>query len=176
MQKKIIIESGMQFGPYDRDDLFSIEKSDQYLSCDTKSVCSCEFLLRHKGKLLFVEAKTSCPNYAAKDTSAEKKKKYDAYVDEITKKMRHSLMLYGAMLAGRHTMETVGENIVRLDMAKTEIVLVLVVKDAEASWLVPYVDVFREKLRPEMCMWHIRSFMVINEAAAIRRGLTEVQP
>ena len=60
---KIIKESGIDFGPFQDDDLFCIEKSQLYHSLG-KGLKTVEFiLLRNAGKnIILLEAKTTCPN------------------------------------------------------------------------------------------------------------------
>lgn len=171
MDTIIIRESDMDFGPYVPGQLFHMEKSNQYQDCNKARVRCCEFLLLKDRKLLFVEAKKTCPNGEKQNEAGERTKEYHGYVEEITEKMRHSLSLYAAMLAGRRSMEGVGEGIRKADRAKTEIVFVLVVKNAEKEWLKNYADVFQRQLRPEMKIWNIRSVLVMNESTARTKGL-----
>lgn len=171
MDTIIIRESDMDFGPFFPTQLFLIEKSSQYQDCNRSCVRCCEFVLLKDNKILFVEAKTSCPNSERQKETGERTAKYHAFVSEITEKMRHSLSLYAAMLAGRRSMEGVGEGIRKADRAKTEIVFVLVVKNAEKEWLKNYADVFQRQLRPEMKIWNIRSVLVMNESTARTKGL-----
>lgn len=69
----VIPESDMQFGEYREEDVFHIEKCEQYQhKLMPNGVKSCEFLLKRADTLYFVEAKTSCPNGNAAGTSKEK--------------------------------------------------------------------------------------------------------
>lgn len=128
----VIPESGMQFGPYEKSEVFQIEKSHQY--CDyllSRGIKSCEFILRRGNKLYFVEAKTSCPRQITAETTEEKRQKYEMYVRDIAAKMKHSLALYANILLERYTNEGLPEKILEAHMADIEIRLVLVVKNAE---------------------------------------------
>lgn len=51
-------------------------------------------------------------------------------------------------------------------MSDLEIRLVLVVKNAEKEWLIPFQEVFRNVLQDEMRIWKIPSFSIINESTA----------
>ncbi len=165
-------ESGMMFGEYDEERVFLIEKSDQYKDkLMPNGVKICEFILRRDDALFFVEAKSSCPNRFAAETSREKKEKYEAYVDDIVLKMRHSLTLYAAVLLRRYGAEGVPELLRRPDLSGLRIVLMLVVKDAEKAWLGELQDVFRLKLRHEMRIWNNAGFYVVNERMARAKGL-----
>lgn len=98
----IIEESGMRFGEYADNRMFYIEKSPQYQNhLISNGIKTCEFILLRNSTLCFVEAKTSCPNQISEDTPEDMIEKYNAYINEITTKMRHSLALYASILLGR---------------------------------------------------------------------------
>ncbi len=163
----IIPESDMQFGEYTDEQVFQLEKSAQYTEkLKEKGIKTCEFILRRGSKLYFVEAKRSCPRQITADSPEEKIKKYNEYIHEIVWKMRHSLTLYANILLKRYGSEGISELLRKADMSGLEIILVLVVKNAEKEWLVPFQDVFRNRLRDEMGIWKIHHFFVINEATA----------
>lgn len=52
------------------------------------------------------------------------------------------------------------------NLSDMEIRLVLVVKDAEKEWLIPFQDVFRNALQDELKIWKIPGVIIINEATA----------
>lgn len=163
----IIQESDMQFGKYKEQEVFQLEKSRQYMEkLRPNGVKSCEFILRRKNRLYFIEAKKSCPRQIMADTPEEKRKKYKEYVYDIVLKMRHSLSLYANILLERYVTEGVPELLREKDLSQLEIRLVLVVKNAEKEWLVPFQDVFRNMLQDELKIWKIPSFSVINETTA----------
>lgn len=163
----VISESDMQFGEYDKEEVFQLEKSKQYTEkLRPNGVKSCEFILRRGKKLYFVEAKKSCPKQLAADTPEEKVDKYNKYIYDIAMKMRHSLTLYSNILLERYETEGVPELLKEKDMSDLEIRLVLVVKNAEKEWLAPFQDVFRNVLQDELRIWKIPSFSIINEATA----------
>lgn len=65
----IISESDMQFGEYEQEQIFQLEKSSQYTKkLRPNGIKSCEFILRRDNKLYFVEAKKSCPMQIEADT------------------------------------------------------------------------------------------------------------
>lgn len=80
--------------------------------------------------------------------------------------MRHSLTLYAGILLERYTLEGVPELLREKDMSHLEIRLILVVKNAEKEWLVPFQDVFRKMLQDELRIWKIPSFSILNEEMA----------
>ena len=80
----IILESEMQFGEYKEEQVFQLEKSDQYTKkLRPNGIKSCEFILRRNNKLYFIEAKKSCPKQIMADTSEEKIIKYKEYIQDI---------------------------------------------------------------------------------------------
>lgn len=163
----IITESDMQFGEYRQESVYQLEKSSQYTKkLKPNGIKSCEFILRRGNKLYFVEAKKSCPKQIRADTPEEKKAKYKEYIHDIALKMRHSLALYSNILLGRYDAEGVPVLLMERDMSGLEIRLVLVVKNAEKEWLIPFQDVFRNILQDELRIWRIPGVHIINEEIA----------
>lgn len=163
----VIQESDMQFGAYKEENVFCLEKSLQYTEkLRPNGIKTCEFILRRRNKLYFVEAKKSCPMQIVADTPEEKIVKYNAYIQDIASKMRHSLALYANIVLGRYTAKGVPELLRERNMSDLEIRLVLVVKNAEKEWLVPFQDVFRNVLRDDLKIWKIPGVSIINEATA----------
>ena len=161
----VIQESDMRFGEYEKDRVFQIEQCSQYTEkLRQNGIKSCEFILLRGKKLYFVEAKKSCPNQIMAETVEEKRIKYKEYIQEIVLKMKHSLILYSNILLNRYSMNGVPETL--KDLSKLEIRLILVVKNAEKEWLVPFQDIFRKELKDEMKIWKIPDFIIINEEMA----------
>ena len=162
-----INESNMCFGEYSEEDVFCIEKSNQYQSnLMPNGVKSCEFILKKADTLYFVEAKTSCPNQISAGSSKEKREKYNEYITDITDKMRHSLSLYANILLKRHNAAGVPSNLLETDLSAKKIKLVLVVKNAEKAWLAPLKEKLDKELRKEAKIWKFSDFYVINEERA----------
>ncbi|MCI8577898.1 MAG: hypothetical protein HFG64_10390 [Lachnospiraceae bacterium] len=167
----IIHESGMKFGEYEENQVFQLENSRQYTkTLSPHGVKSCEFILCRNDKLYFVEAKTSCPRHITATTPEEKTAKYNEYIHDIVLKMQHSLALYANILLERYTSDGVPDLLKKKDLSDLEIILLLVVKNAENEWLAPFQDVFRTKLRNELRIWKIRAFNIINETTARNKG------
>lgn len=163
----IILESGMQFGEYKEEQVFQLEKSGQYTKkLRPNGIKCCEFILRRKNKLYFIEAKKSCPKQIIADTPEEKITKYKEYIQDIALKMKHSLALYANILFERYETKGVPELLQERNMSNIDIRLVLVVKNAEKEWLIPFQDVFRKVLKDELRIWKIPDFVVINETTA----------
>lgn len=166
----IIDESGMRFGEYSEADVFHIEKSDQYKNgLLPNGVKCCEFILMRSGDLCFVEAKSSCPNAILADTIEEKREKYNAYIDDIADKMRHTLALYANILLKRHEAAGVPDNLLETDLSSAKIKLVLVVKNSRSEWLMPLKDKLSKVLKSESKLWKLDDFYVINEETARRK-------
>ena len=47
-----------------------------------------------------------------------------------------------------------------LDYSKTDFVLLLVVKNAENTWLIHYQDVLKRELYEELKIWHIKEHVL----------------
>ena len=97
---KIISESEMSFGKFDKADLFHIEDSNLYQTLGS-GVKTVEFILRYKeDSIVFLEAKKSCPNSANRKKSEEKAEKFEEYYASITEKFAASLQIYLAAILG----------------------------------------------------------------------------
>ncbi len=82
--KKIINESGVAFGEFNSDDLFYIEESDLYKSLGT-GIKTVEFIvLDQKDTIIFLEAKTGCPNPQNKEMGGEKTEKFVEFYNDIS--------------------------------------------------------------------------------------------
>lgn len=163
----VISESGMQFGEYEQQYVYQLEKSSQYTKkLRPNGIKSCEFIMRRDNALYFAEAKTTCPQQIKADTSEEKKMKYNEYIQDIVLKMRHSLALYSSILLGRYDMDGIPEGLRERDTSHLEIKLVLVVKNAKKEWLIPFQEVFRKALKDEIKIWQVSTVNIINEQTA----------
>ena len=172
MNKIIINESDMNFGPYDKNDLFQIEKSNVYTKdLAEKRVSVTEFILLRDQKLLFVEAKKTTPNFENCDDSQEKLNKYQDYVNSIRDKFVHSVSTYMSMRLGRSDSSELSEKMIREDIKSLRIVLVLVVKNSYPSSLIHYKEKLDSILKPEKSIWKINDVLVISEAMAKKKGL-----
>ena len=168
----VIEESEMRFGEYPDNAVFHIERSPQYQErLMPNGVKSCEFILHRENALLFVEAKKSCPNQITADSPSEKIEKYHAYIADITNKMRHSLSLYANILLKRYDTAQLSDEMLNNDLSGMEIKLVLVVKGAEAEWLIPLRDKLDKEMKRDSLIWKCSQFYVINEDIARRKHL-----
>lgn len=149
----IIPESDMEFGEYQEKQVFRIEESEQYTKkLRQQGVRCCEFILLRSNKLLFIEAKKSYPdpiNGIIKD-----KNQYYTDIKEIVEKMQHSLDLYANILLNRYVQDGVSEEVKNIE--NLEMRLVLVIKNADKSWIIPLQEKFRKELNAEMRIWKIQ--------------------
>lgn len=164
----IIPESDMEFGTYQEKQVFRIEESEQYKKkLRQQRVRCCEFILLRSNKLLFIEAKKSYPdpiNGIIKDEN-----RYNTDIKEIVEKMRHSLDLYANILLNRYAQDGVSEEMKNIE--NLTIRLVLVIKNADKSWIIPLQGKFRKELYPEMHIWKIQDFIILNEEQARKKRL-----
>ncbi len=135
--KQPIKESGMEFNGLEEKRLSWIEKSDIYERVG-EGIKTVEFIyLSEEENILLVEAKTSCPNVANKDDNEEKQKKYEEYYSDVADKFIDSINMFAATALGRNGQcDNVGEKILQKSTyTENEIKFVLIIADAEESWL-----------------------------------------
>lgn len=167
-----IRESEMNFGPFPEENVFRIENSNAYMRrLRPNGVKSCEFLLRKESKLLFVEAKKTCPKQLESGSSDEQIRKYNEYIQEITQKMRDSINLYTSMLLHRNGDDELSSPLKLESLENIDLILVLVVKNSQKEWLAPFSDKLTNVLRSEMRIWGIRSFLLLTEDQAREKKL-----
>lgn len=164
---KTISESDMQFGCFQEDNLFHIEKSKLYqkLGDGVKTV---EFLLESNNDILFVEAKRSCPNSTNKNKTVEKAEKFEEYYTSITDKFVDSLQIYAASILGRYDDITeIGSNLIKPDGLKNvRLVFILVIKHADdITWLAGPMAELRRRLLRFRKIWGVE-VLVLSESMA----------
>lgn len=157
---KDIVESGVNFGPYEESDLFYIEKSDLYRSLGA-GIKTTEFVLRTNESgttILFVEAKTNAPNPDHKDDSDEKQRKFEEFYTEVPQKFVDSFEIYTAALLKRYSeCSEIGLNLQMPDLANKKITFLLVITNpaAQSEWLASIKAVLEYRLRRWMKIWSI---------------------
>lgn len=171
---KIITESEMDFGKFDEENLFHIEDSKIYkdLGSGIKTV---EFILKwKKNEILFLEAKTTCPNSANKNESMEKTQKFEEYYSEITEKFIDSLQVYLAAVMGRYQdLAEIGAELRSVDsMKEIRLKFILVVKNAkDITWLAGPLAELKARLLQVRKIWGVE-VAVLNEELAKENKLT----
>lgn len=140
MGKITIEESGAIFGPFNEADLFHIEKSEILRKLGDK-IKTVEFVVVRNDNqaLVFVEAKSTCPNAANRHENEEKEKKYEKFFHDVAHKIEDSIRVTLAAILGRYGItRDVGQNMQGLTaLAKRPLQFVLVFTDpkVEDSWL-----------------------------------------
>lgn len=164
----------MNFGKFDEEALFHIENSKIYkdLGSGIKTV---EFILKwRKNEILFLEAKTTCPNSANKNESMEKTQKFEEYYSEITEKFIDSLQVYLAAVMGRYQdLAEIGAELRSADsMKEIRLKFILVVKNAKGiTWLAGPLAELKARLLQVRKIWGVE-VAVLNEELAKENKLT----
>lgn len=167
-----IRESGLEFGPFDEDKCFEVERSALCAGLGD-GVKIVEFMLVRPGKggvanLLCVEAKTSAPQ---KGTQPQ----FDEYFLEIRDKMLNALLLFLGARLGRHgdAADELPHGMRTLDPATVGIKFVLVVSNAQDDWLVPLQEKFTNTMRPIVKTFRVdpASAVVLDARRARAQGL-----
>lgn len=163
-----IQESGMNFGPFNKNEIFYIEKEPGYNKIFSDGVKTVEFILNRK-RLFFIEAKSTSPNVENNDSQQS----VEQYVDEIIQKFNDSLHLFSSVCIGKnHTTDTPVQ-FFENDYSKKEFVLVLVVKDYYEDSIVELNTLFDKKAKALRKIWHMSNVVVLNEDRARKWRLVE---
>lgn len=169
---KTIVESGMKFGSFCEKDLFHIEDSGLFKSLG-EGIKTVEFILwRKNNSIIFLEAKTSCPDQKNMSTTPEKSKKFEEYYCDITRKFTESLQIYlAAVLKGYENQEEIGENLKKIkNYRDVKFRFVLVIQKAELEWLAGPKAILEERLLPWRKIWGIE-IVVLNAELAQKYNL-----
>lgn len=170
---RIINESDMLFCVPEQDRFFYIEASDLYKKIG-KGIHTTEYVyLKGNNQLQFLEAKTTCPNVHNKDESSEKRRKYESYYSELTKKYTDSLMILSAVMLGKWDNSEVGIEILKNSQLRdVNLRFLLVIKNAEEAWLSGVRAELNERLFEIRKIWKV-DIQVLNEELAVRKGLVK---
>lgn len=168
-----IKESEMEFGEFQKEDVFQIENSKLQQSFG-EGIKTVEFILLHNhNKLLFVEAKKSCPNRNNRDENEEKAKNFEKYFSDISDKFIDSLqMMLNVFLQRNKNFEEIGKNITeQKNYAKIAFRFILVIKDAEGEeWLAGPKEELEARLLRWRKLWKT-DILVLSEELATKHGL-----
>ena len=157
-----IEESGIEFGPFSKDDFFAIEEALQQKKLSSKGVCSVEFVVKNNNSLIFLEAKTSIPRDS------------DNFFTEITEKFEHSLIvLVNALLKRNDLQNDLPANFTVNDSSLQSIKLLLVIKSVPSDYLQQLTDKLRKALKDVSVLWSIKpqNIQLINEERAVKHNL-----
>lgn len=118
---KIITESGVDFGEFEAENLFAIESSN-ILKKFGQGIKTVEFVtLFRKDNIIFLEAKTGCPNPNNKEKGGEDAERFQLFYDDIADKYIDSLQVYlaGVLEKFEDTGE-IGKNLVNVKQVLKE--------------------------------------------------------
>lgn len=168
---KIIRESDIRFGEFDTDRLFEIEKACRNNKIG-KGIKTVELIYLTERELIFLEAKSSCPNPANREESAEKNQKYEEFFSDVSEKYIDSINLFFASVLGRHDFSAqVGKELLeRTEFKDVRFIFMLVVSGADESWL------SGQRAELEARLFHWRKIwkadvVVLNDTLARKKGL-----
>lgn len=166
---QFLYESGMQLGPFNDEDYFKIENSPLHLSMKN-GVKSVECILTRFDSILFIEAKTSCPNIENSKDDDEKKEKCDAYFKDIREKFEDAFNMYLTICVEKNfEAYGMGENLLDKDIfKKRSIKFILIVKNAHQDWLLQITSFLEKELIKLRRIWKVE-IRVLNEEIAIAR-------
>ncbi len=170
---KTITESEMDFGKFDEADLFHIEASKIYKNLGS-GIKTVEFILKYgENSIMFLEAKKSCPNVAHWYESEEKEQSFEEYYSSITEKFIASFQIYLAVILKKYQdTSEVGERLQTVNgMKDIHLKFVLVVKNAEDTWLAGPLAELKARLLQIRKIWGVE-VAVLNEELASEYKLT----
>ena len=165
-------ESGLEFGPFDDDLCFPVERSKLYAGLG-EGIKMVEFMLVRPGKngvtnLLCVEAKTTMPQQGNQP-------RFDESFTEIRDKMLNALLLFLGARLGRHAgaADELPAGMRELDLATAGVKFVLVVSNARKDWLDPLQNKMNNVMRPIVKTFNLDplSVVVVDPAGARKHGL-----
>ena len=170
---KIILESGREFGEFVEDNLFYIEHSNM-LDNLGRGIKTVEFITLDDNIIMFLEAKTGCPNPLNKLKDSEAKNKYIEFYDDIAEKFQDSLQIFTAGILERYEKtDEIGVNLRKVKPLKNkEIYFVLVISADEIleDWLYGPKLELEERLRKIMKIWKVK-VIVLNTILAKKFGI-----
>lgn len=155
-------ESNMKFC-FPDEDLYHIEKSPLVRKLECVAVCEC--VAKLKGKVCFIEAKSSAPRF-------DNTKDFDVFIREIVKKFADSLSIYHAALA-RHDEEPIPQGLRSENVGEADYQLCLIVHGHSEEWLPPIHDELKSRLNKHVLeIWRLKdvAVKVVNEVGAKRNG------
>lgn len=168
-----IIESGMTFGPFAKEDCYYLEKSTIYQQIQ-QDVKIAEFLLLRTNKatghsaVWVIEAKSSAP-------APNNQERFDEYLEEIRAKLTNALILGVATCLHRHPNADLElpDSFKTLNLTAIHFKLVLVINGFKDEWLVPLQEALSKKLRATVKIWALspNAVSVINDTMARKHGL-----
>jgi len=146
-----IVESGMEFGPFEDGDVFYIEKSKIYQKIQ-QNMQMAEFVVTMRNNSIWiVEAKSSSPNPRNKESEVS----FDEYITEISNKLLNALTLTVSVVLNRHDNGTdeILPNVRKGIVGGHAIKLCLIIKGHNEEWLIPIQDALNQQLYLNKKIW-----------------------
>lgn len=125
-----IVESGMEF-TFPNDRLYHIEQSPKFSSITGRKTCEC--IVMHNDKIVFIEAKKSSPR-------KEDPVRFDEFIRDISMKFVDSFDFYCSVLIDRHKDETMPKALRSEPLSDTEFEFYLIINGHRPEWLPPVMD------------------------------------
>lgn len=171
---KIITESGLDFGEFETENLFHIESSDLLKSLG-QGVKTVEFItLQKKDNIIFLEAKTGCPNPKNKIKGGKEACNFHSFYNDIADKFIDSLQVYIAgILENYKDNEEIGKNLLNIQPLRYKnlmFVLVITADEILEDWLQGPKLELEDRLKHLMKIWNIQ-IVVLNKNLAVQYGL-----
>ena len=160
-----IRESGMIFGPYDKRDVFEVEKSGLVRMVQPK-IKIAEFVLNKNGYLWIVEAKSSSPR-------PDNPMNFESFIEEIHEKFANTFLLVNAAKIGRHDASEFPSSFVSVDIKDVQYKFFLVIRGHREEWLQPLQDAVRNVMSRlvKTCNIAMPAVFVMNDTLAQENGL-----
>lgn len=166
-----VTESGIEFGPFEQDHIFHVEKSPCVTSL--KGIKVCEFAWRSvkENQLVFIEAKSSVPHPSKSPIE------YEEYFNDMLEKFDNSLQLLLVGCVHKNTMlaSELAPGVSGVNWNRTKILFYLVIPQAPIGVLEGLTSKLRRSLRRQLKIWEAEAF-VINEQLVKRKGLVAEAP
>ncbi|SHJ68952.1 hypothetical protein SAMN02745751_03141 [Dethiosulfatibacter aminovorans DSM 17477] len=168
MDKIVIEESGMKFGPFSKENVYYIEKEDVY----TKRFYACkisEFFLKAENDkdevYSVVEAKSSSPKPGSKE-------RFPEFIKEINEKFINTFNIILSLRVGRDHLSEFQrpEFITRDDLGKVVINFILVINGHKKEWLPPLRDALYKEMKAYLSIYDI-NILVMNDELALKHRL-----
>ena len=173
----IIEESGMNFGPFDENNVFHIEKSKVY--CKIKeNVKIVEFILKRNDALLFIEGKSSSPQNLQISVTINKGNEIEVvnypspYILEVYNKFNNALnLLLSTNLKCYNDENNEINNFVDLTKFNSyKINFYLIINGHKKEWLRGIQDALQKQLLPQKKIWGV-DVIVMNDEIAKKNNL-----
>lgn len=163
----MIRESGMDFGPFNENDIFEIEKSSLMSSMKSK-IKSAEFILNKNSYLWIIEAKSSSPR-------PDNKENFDNFIEEIHEKFANTFLIFNAAKIGRHDASEFPSSFKNINIKEVQYKFFLVIRGHKEEWLYPLQDAMQLVMYRlvKACNIARPAIFVINDTIAREKGLIE---